>query len=215
MAALAGDKPICRSRRSTAHPAQIKEWKSGRAGGDGGEACAAARAEEGEEKPEAALYEQIGRLKMDLDFLSRKLAPRKERLGMIEKDNSETSVRRQCLLSLSRASVYYEPRPASDLNERLMRRLDELYTAHPFLAIASCWVVAARGARRQSQERAAADAAFWLAGDLSEAGHQQAASEASDLPVFACYPRITGPNQVWGDDITYIRLGQALLFRWR
>lgn len=46
---------------------------------------------------------------------------------MIEKNNPETSVRRQCtLLSLNRASVYYELRPISDLNERLMRRLDEL-----------------------------------------------------------------------------------------
>ena len=37
------------------------------------------------------------------------------------------------MLSLNRSSVYYDPRPESDLNERLMRRLDELYTAHPFL----------------------------------------------------------------------------------
>lgn len=53
---------------------------------------------------------------------------------MIDKNNLDTSVRRQCaLLSLNRSSVYYDPRPESDLNEHLMRRLDEFYTAHPFL----------------------------------------------------------------------------------
>ena len=39
-----------------------------------GERFAQRRGRKGaEEKPEAALYEQIGRLKMDLDFLSGKL----------------------------------------------------------------------------------------------------------------------------------------------
>lgn len=44
---------------------------------------------------------------------------------------------------------------------------------------------ATRGARHQPQARAAADAAVGSASDLPEAGYEQAASEASDLPVFA------------------------------
>jgi putative transposase len=43
-------------------------------------------------------------------------------------------VRRQCqLLGLSRASLYYEPATETTENLRLMRLLDEEYTAHPFL----------------------------------------------------------------------------------
>jgi len=54
-------------------PAQIKEWKA-QALEAMGERFAQRRGRKGaEEKPEAALYEQIGRLKMDLDFLSGKL----------------------------------------------------------------------------------------------------------------------------------------------
>jgi hypothetical protein len=42
-------------------------------------------------------------------------------------------VRRQCeLLGLSRASWYYEPVPESPENLRLMRLIDQEYTAHPF-----------------------------------------------------------------------------------
>jgi putative transposase len=43
------------------------------------------------------------------------------------------SVARQCeLLGLARSSVYYEPRPESAENLRLLRRLDELYLKRPF-----------------------------------------------------------------------------------
>jgi putative transposase len=37
------------------------------------------------------------------------------------------------LLSLSRASLYYTPRPAREQEVRIKHRLDELYTEHPFL----------------------------------------------------------------------------------
>jgi putative transposase len=44
------------------------------------------------------------------------------------------SVRRQCeLLGLSRSSLYYEPAEETAENLRLMRLLDQEYTAHPFL----------------------------------------------------------------------------------
>jgi putative transposase len=43
-------------------------------------------------------------------------------------------VRRQCeLLGLCRSSLYYQPAAESGENLRLMRLLDEEYTAHPFL----------------------------------------------------------------------------------
>ena len=42
-------------------------------------------------------------------------------------------MRRQCeLLGLHRSSLYYEPVPETAANLRLMRRIDEQYTACPF-----------------------------------------------------------------------------------
>ena len=44
-----------------------------------------------------------------------------------------SSVRRQCeLLGLCRSSLYYEPAPETPENLRLMRLIDEQYTACPF-----------------------------------------------------------------------------------
>jgi putative transposase len=52
---------------------------------------------------------------------------------LIDVGHPELSVRRQCaLLGLSRSSLYYEAAPESAEDLRLMRLLDEEYTAHPF-----------------------------------------------------------------------------------
>jgi putative transposase len=51
---------------------------------------------------------------------------------MIEQ-GAELSVTRQCeLLDLNRSGVYYTPRPISDQDLRLMRRIDEPHLEHPF-----------------------------------------------------------------------------------
>lgn len=57
---------------------------------------------------------------------------------VIEPKHPQVSVRRQCvLLSLNRTSLYLKPRPTGATNERLMRRLDELFTGIRFWATSS------------------------------------------------------------------------------
>lgn len=52
---------------------------------------------------------------------------------MIDLDDPALSVRRQCeLLGLNRSSLSYEPAGATPENLRLMRLIDEQYTARPF-----------------------------------------------------------------------------------
>jgi putative transposase len=83
---------------------------------------------------QAELYEQIGRLKMELEWLKKKLpdTPTAKR-GMIEPSHPILSLRRQCeLLGLNRSSWYYEPAMESPENLYLMRLIDEQYTRTPF-----------------------------------------------------------------------------------
>ena len=91
------------------HPVQIAPWRQtaleqleeifvdGRRQKD--------RAEEVEKE---ALYEEIGRLKVELDWLKKKLAcSAEERRGWVEPEHEHLSLRRQCeLLGISRASLY-------------------------------------------------------------------------------------------------------------
>ena len=51
---------------------------------------------------------------------------------MIER-GSQLSVTRQCdILDLNRTGVYYTPRPISEADLKLMRRIDELHLEQPF-----------------------------------------------------------------------------------
>ena len=84
----------------------------------------------------AGLYEQIGRLKVENDFLKKKFEfSMDERLDWVELGHPLLSVRRQCgLLDINRSSVYYKPRPKVFTEEQLalLRLVDEVYTKYPF-----------------------------------------------------------------------------------
>jgi len=64
---------------------------------------------------EGRTVEQIGRLKMELEWLKKKVDQSPELLRpLIEAGRADLSVRRQCaLLGLSRSSLYYQGVPAS------------------------------------------------------------------------------------------------------
>src|SRR3954462_14684309 len=67
------------------------------------------------------------RLKKKLPFSCEHKRP------LIEPGHPALRVRRQCeLLGLSRSSLYYEPGGEGAEDLRLMRRIDEQYTARPF-----------------------------------------------------------------------------------
>src|SRR3954463_15181997 len=55
------------------------------------------------------------------------------RRALIEEDDAELSIRRQCqILDLCRSSYYYQPARESEENLRLMGLVDRLYTNCPF-----------------------------------------------------------------------------------
>ncbi len=55
---------------------------------------------------------------------------------MLDRDDARLSIRRQCaMLGVSRSSVYRPKNPANDNDLAWMRRLDELFTAWPFLGV--------------------------------------------------------------------------------
>jgi putative transposase len=52
---------------------------------------------------------------------------------MIDRDHDLSITRQASLLGISRGSVYYLPRPVSEADLALMRRIDELHLEHPFM----------------------------------------------------------------------------------
>ncbi len=121
------------------HPVQIAKWKKQLQSGVGE---IFARRRERQEEDGAALrarlYQQIGQLQVELEWLKKKRdwTVEQKRL-LIEPDHRCLSVRRQCqLVGLSRASLYYEAADESPENLKLMRLLDEQYVRTPLYGVA-------------------------------------------------------------------------------
>lgn len=87
-----------------------------------------------QEELTAQLYQQIGQLKVEWDWLKKSLDWTVEYKRMlIERDHCEIPIARQCaLLGLHLSILYYHPDRDDAYNEQLMRLLAEQYTRTPF-----------------------------------------------------------------------------------
>jgi putative transposase len=124
------------------------------------------------------------------------------------------SVRRQCeLLGVSRSSYYYEPAAETAENLRLMRRIDEEYTAHPFLGSRRMaeWLKrrgeAVNRKRMQRLMRLMGLEAIYPKPRLSAAGRGHRI-----YPYLLRGVSIERPDQVWSTDITYIPLLHGFMY---
>lgn len=139
----------------------------------------------------------------------------REIVSHIEKDNSNISLLRQAdLLGISRASLYYQPVSTSTEELDLMDRIDRVYTECPFY-----------GSRKIAKQ---------LSLDLQKSVNRklvqrlmrnmgiEAIYRKPNLSLnngnFCKFPyllknlKITRPNQVWGTDITYLKVCGGFLY---
>jgi putative transposase len=127
---------------------------------------------------------------------------------------SKLSIIQQCqIVGISRASMYYEPKPISSRDIDLMRLIDEIHLRYPFY-----------GSRRIRDE-------------LNDSGHEVGRGHVATLmrkmgievlyrkpglsaphPEHKIYPyllrgmEITKANQVWSADITYIPMARGFCY---
>jgi putative transposase len=123
-------------------------------------------------------------------------------------------ITQQCrLLGVARSTLYYQPQPVSPEDLRLMRRLDALHLAHPFLG-------ARKLARLLTDEgfeigrghvttlmRTMGIEALYRKPRLSQpgAGHKI-------YPYLLSGVSIERPNQVWAADITYLPMARGFVY---
>jgi putative transposase len=139
---------------------------------------------------------------------------RAERLALVERANGEVSVVVQCeLLSVHRSGVYYAPRPVDERTLLIQRRIDEIYTAVPFYGVrkitaqlrADGLVVNHKAVARHMQVMGLR--AIYPGPNLSRRAQQHAV-----YPYLLRGLTIERSNQVWGVDITYIRLRSGWMY---
>ena len=133
---------------------------------------------------------------------------------MIEPDHEELSVREQCdLLGLRRSTLYYRPRPAAQENEELMRRIDELHTAHITWGSRKIrdalrlegWKVNRKRVQRLMRHMA-------LRVVFAQRHHHRLPPDHEVYPYLLRGMSVTRPNQVWSIDLTYIRLADGFVY---
>src|SRR5438874_326612 len=132
---------------------------------------------------------------------------------MIDREHDLSITRQAKVLRISRCSVYYLPRPVSEADLAIMRRLDRLHLEYPFA-----------GARMLQG---------LLSADGCKIGRQHVKTLMRRMGIEALYRRprttkpepghkiypyllrgmaITRPNQVWAMDITYIPMARGFVY---
>jgi putative transposase len=127
---------------------------------------------------------------------------------------STLPVRRQAeLLDLSRSSVYYTPRPLSDRDLGLMRRIDELHLQLPFYGSRKL----ARELQKEGHDVGRRHVVTLMRRMGIEAIYRRPrtsipAREAAIRPYLLGNLTINRANQVWASDITYLPMAHGFLY---
>lgn len=134
--------------------------------------------------------------------------------AMLDRAHSALSVRRQCaLLGLARSGVYRPRPPVNDSDLAVMRRLDELFMAHPFLG--SRRMVAMLRAEGMAINRKRVQRLMRRMGIAALGPKPRTTRPAPGHKIYPYLLRgltIDRPNQVWAADITYLPIGRGFLY---
>lgn len=134
---------------------------------------------------------------------------------MIEDQNNQLSIRRQCdLLSVNRSRLYYQPAAVSDENLMIMNWIDQEFTDYPFTGVDRMverigrvhgMAVNHKRIRRLMREMA-------LMAVYPKPRTTESIIEHAKYPCLIRSMDINKPNQVWCSDITYIRLRGGFMY---
>ena len=132
---------------------------------------------------------------------------------MIDPSHALALTRQARVLDLSRSNLYYRPRPVSEADLAIMRRIDELHLEHPFA-----------GSRMLRD---------MLRGEKVEIGRRRVRTMMKRMRIEAIYRRpntskaapgnriypyllrgvkVERPNQAWAMDITYIPMARGFVY---
>jgi putative transposase len=132
---------------------------------------------------------------------------------MIDPEHDLPIQKQAKVLEISRSTVYYEPRPISDEDLWLMRRIDELHLSYPFAGSRMLrdllWQQGFEVGRRHIRT---------LMRKMRIEAIYRKPNTSKPAPGHRIYPyllsglAITRPNQVWAMDITYIPMARGFIY---
>ena len=132
---------------------------------------------------------------------------------MIDRGAAVTVKRQAELLELSRSNLYYQPRPVSERDLLLMRRIDELHLEAPYYGARKLAVQLRREGHaigrkhvRTLMRRMGVEALY------RKPRTSIPAREAAIYPYLLENRAIERPNGAWASDITYVPMAHGFLY---
>jgi putative transposase len=116
-------------------------------------------------------------------------------------------------LGISRSSIYYRPRPESQEELELLKRLDELFTENPMYGSRRLQQMLKREGvlvGRRRIRRLMKKLGLWAIGPKPDTSKPHPAHKV--YPYLLRGMKIGRPNHVWATDITYIRMRHSFLY---
>jgi len=132
---------------------------------------------------------------------------------MIDRDHGLSVARQAKALGIGRSSVYYMPRPTSDADLALMRRIDELHLEYPFAGSRML-----KGLLKAEGHEVGRRHVSTLMKRMAIAALYRRPNTSKPAPGHKIYPyllrnlAVTRPNQVWAMDITYVPMARGFVY---
>jgi putative transposase len=215
--AICGEKPLNQlGSQFQVHPVQIAHWRKAALGQLQESFVDGRTRKAGDDEFDCeALQEQIGRLKLELEWVKKKLVCSDEdRRSWVEPEHPAISILRQCaLLGVSRASLCYDLVEESRENLGLLKLIDEQYTQTPFYGSSRMtpWLQSeGYGVNRKRvarQMRVMGIEAVYAKPKLSPPGEGH-----KIYPYLLKRLKIERRDQVWCTDITDIPMAQGFVY---
>jgi putative transposase len=132
---------------------------------------------------------------------------------MIDREHQLTITRQAKLLGMSRGSVYYLPRPVSEADLALMRRIDELHLEHPYMGARMLRRMLVRqGIKVGRRHVGTLMQRMGIEALCPQPGTSKAAPGHKIYPYLLRKLAITQSNQVWALDTTYIPMARGFVY---
>ena len=136
------------------------------------------------------------------------------RREMVDREHPSLPIVGQCaLLGVSRSSLYYHPKGASEEDLSLMREIDRQYLETPFYGSRRMKVWLERQGTPVSRKRVQRlMRVMGLRAIYRRPGTSRPAPGVRVYPYLLGKAEITRPNQVWAADITYLPMARGFLY---
>ena len=132
---------------------------------------------------------------------------------MIDREHPLSVARQAKLLDISRGAVYYRPRPTSDADLALMRRIDELHLERPFMGARMLRRMLLReGVRVGRRHLGTLMLRMGIEALCPQPGTSQRNPQHKVYPYLLRKVAVGRANQVWALDTTYIRMARGYVY---